>query len=402
MDLDPQALQQQLVIVQHALTAAQTRLASLEATHDSPVHINAEAALEQSEQRYRQLIETTHDGIWTIDLEGLTTFVNTTMASLLGYTREEMIGLSIYAFLEPNGYRTITAMWDSIGTLGIYKTEWHMRCKNEQRRWMLAHLSPMVNSSGRVIGALGMIRDITLPKEQEEALAHRERDLDTLLYITSHDLREPLRAIQSFAQIIDERYRDRLDSKGQDFLKRIIRAGQRMDRLMDGILQLSRAQRQITPREHLNAEVLIHDALSQLHTNIVATNAILVVNTPLPTLFVDHTWAVQAIYHLIANALKFTQPNQAPQIEIDAYIPPVGATKGAGIVVRDRGTGLSSEHTTRIFGLFQRAVGREIDGTGTGLAIVQAVADRHGGRVWAQPRAGGGAEFFLTFGLEQH
>jgi signal transduction histidine kinase len=104
------------------------------------------------------------------------------------------------------------------------------------------------------------------------------------------------------------------------------------------------------------------------------------------------------VYNLVANALKFTRPNEPPEIEIAPYHANGTAPAEVGLVVRDRGSGVAPEHAERIFQLFQRAVGREVEGTGAGLAIVRQVAERHGGRAWVQPREGGGAEFILTFG----
>ncbi|MEE9143238.1 MAG: ATP-binding protein, partial [Candidatus Binatia bacterium] len=102
-------------------------------------------------------------------------------------------------------------------------------------------------------------------------------------------------------------------------------------------------------------------------------------------------------YNLVANALKFTRKGEVPELEIGPYQPNGEDPKVDGIVVRDRGPGLAPEHSERIFQLFQRGVGREIEGTGAGLAIVRQIAERHGGRAWTQPRQGGGSEFIITF-----
>jgi signal transduction histidine kinase len=112
------------------------------------------------------------------------------------------------------------------------------------------------------------------------------------------------------------------------------------------------------------------------------------------------TWATHGVYNLITNALKFRRDGEAPEVEIASYHPTVEDGSEVGIVVRDYGPGVPPEHAERIFQLFQRAVGREVEGTGAGLAIVRQVAERHGGRAWVQAREGGGAEFVLTFGAK--
>jgi signal transduction histidine kinase len=118
------------------------------------------------------------------------------------------------------------------------------------------------------------------------------------------------------------------------------------------------------------------------------------VATDLPRLVAERTWATQAVYNLIANTLKFTREGEAPDIEVARF----ERDGEVGIVVRDRGPGVAPEHAGRIFQLFQRAVGREVEGTGAGLAIVKQVAERHGGKAWVEPRNGGGSEFMITFG----
>jgi signal transduction histidine kinase len=229
-------------------------------------------------------------------------------------------------------------------------------------------------------------------------IAAKNRDLETLLYVTSHDLREPLRAIENFSRIVNDRYGERLDDKGQDFLRRIISGAQRLNRLLDDILTLSRSQRIGAPSEEVDGESIVSEALKRLEGKINASGARVHVAKDFHGLRVDKTWATQAIYNLIANALKFTREGAAPDVEIAPYRPEGPGRDAIGIVVRDRGPGIAPEHRERIFQLFQRAVGREVEGTGAGLAIVRQIAERHGGSAWVEPRQGGGSEFIITFG----
>jgi signal transduction histidine kinase len=122
------------------------------------------------------------------------------------------------------------------------------------------------------------------------------------------------------------------------------------------------------------------------------------VDQDLPTVLADRSWTVQAVLNLVSNALKFTSPGAAPDISIRRFDANGSESNLEGIIVADRGPGIPSEHAERVFDLFQRAVGREIEGTGAGLSIVRRIAERHGGQVWYKPREGGGAEFWLGFG----
>lgn len=244
----------------------------------------------------------------------------------------------------------------------------------------------------------GLEREIAERGRARAEIAAKNRDLETLLYVTSHDLREPLRAIENFSRIVYERYKDGLDEKGQDFLRRVIQGAQRLNRLLDDILTLSRSQRMEAPSEEIEGETIVLEALRRLEGKISATNAQIRVAKDFQGIRVDKTWATQALYNLIANALKFTRDGEPPDVEIAPYKPDGSARDVIGIAVRDRGPGVAPEHAERIFQLFQRAVGRDVEGTGAGLAIVEQIAARHGGHAWVNPREGGGSEFIITFG----
>jgi len=239
--------------------------------------------------------------------------------------------------------------------------------------------------------------EVKIRQKAETEIEAKNKDLQTLLYVTSHDLREPLRAILSFSKMVKDRYTDKLDEKGQDLLGRIARAAERMDVLILNVLTLSRARQMPVPTERIPAESLIEEVLAIMHSKIVATNATVHVEPGLPELRTDRFWGLQSLQNLIGNALKFTRKGTSPEIEIGAARFEEEGRTEIGLIVRDRGLGVPPEHAERIFGLFQRGVGREIEGTGAGLAIVRQIAERHGGRAWVQPRPGGGSEFVVTF-----
>jgi PAS domain S-box-containing protein len=320
---------------------------------------------------------------------------------LYGYAASEALGQTSYQLLHtifPSPLPEIRAVLEATGE---WTGEVHHRAKDGQdllveSRWGL------LKSNGRHL-VLETNRDITQRRRFEETILKKNKDLETLLYVTSHDLKEPLRAIESFSVLIQERYADRLDEKGQDFLRRIVRATQRLDQLLTDILNLSRAQRMEPPTEDIESELLVQQVLRRLESRVKETRANITIHSPLPRLRVNTTWAIQGIYNLITNALKFVHSGQSPEIEIASCT--VTDAKGltyVGLVIRDRGPGVAQEHHERIFDLFKRAVGREVEGTGAGLAIVRQVAERHGGRAWIASREGGGSEFFITFGVTAH
>lgn len=229
--------------------------------------------------------------------------------------------------------------------------------------------------------------------DRTEELALANRDLETLLHVAAHDLKEPLNAIAGYTRIIDEKHVERFDAKGRDLLRRIENCSGRMRQLLEGLLVLTRAQNIEVPGNISSMEDVVREALHRFEDKIRATGASIQVAKPLPSIRIHGTWAVEAVANLISNALKFPLPGRSPEIEIGAYEGP----EGVGIAVRDRGPGVPPEMGERIFRLFQRGVGREVEGTGAGLAIVRQIAERHGGKAWVRTRDGGGSEFIATF-----
>ena len=232
-----------------------------------------------------------------------------------------------------------------------------------------------------------------LIEQRGRDLVQLNRNMEMMLYVVSHDLKEPLRTIQSFSQIVNSRYADRLDHKGQDYLRRVARGSERMRELLDDVVQLLRAQRIALPDTALPGEDIVLAVLERLENRIEETCATVEVAPDLPDLHVQRTWGIAAVQNLVDNALKYVEDGAPPMVEIAPYRGP----EGVGLVVLDRGPGVAPEHVDKLFQLFQRGVGREIPGTGAGLAIVRQIARRHGGDAWVRPREGGGAAFYITF-----
>lgn len=374
----------------------------------------------RSELENRERVEGERDSFFSMSLDllciagfdGYFKRLNPAWERALGFTIEQLLAEPYMSFVHPDDREaTIAEAKDIHSGADVISFENRYRCKDGSYRWLLWTVKPSLEQ--KIIYAAA--RDITERKRAEEALRrahnelemrvqertaelqHRNRDLETLLYVTSHDLREPLRAIENFSRLVHDRYAGSLEEKGRDFLRRVVRGAQRMDRLMTDLLTLSRIQRMELPTEDVEGTSLVEEALRQLEEKIKETGARVRVTNDLPRLRVNRTWATQGISNLIANALKFRRDGEVPDIEIAPYHPKGEESREVGLIVRDRGPGVAPEHAERIFQLFQRAVGREIEGTGAGLAIVRQVAERHGGRAWVQPREGGGSEFILTF-----
>lgn len=355
-------------------------------------------ARKQTDAALRQkslLIELSHEPIFSWTVQGGIIEWNRGCEHLYGFTRNEALGRHCHDLLRtvfPESLETIMAQ---VTRTGEWTGELLQRTKDDREVMVESRWGSLQQDGWHIV--LETNRDITERKKAETILIKKNKDLETLLYVTSHDLKEPLRAIEGFSELVLQRYADRLDARGADYLRRVVRATQRLDRLLSDILELSRAQRMLPAMEEVEAELLVKEALNRLDTRIRETGAAIRIISPLPRLRVNRTWATQGLYNLLANALKFTRDGLAPDIEIASYEGPEPGPAFPGVVVKDRGPGVSTRHADRIFQLFQRAVGREVEGTGAGLAIVRQVAERHGGQAWVRPRVGGGSEFVITF-----
>jgi len=363
----------------------------------------AEEQVRESMTRKRAIFDSALDCIVIIDQQGNIVDFNRSAERTFGHRREAVLGQNMDELLFPQHLRERSRenreRYESAHEEGslIGKRLETAAMRKSGQTFDVEMAMQAIPMGGKTMFAV-FLHDITERKRAQEELAAKNKDLETLLYVTSHDLREPLRAIESFSRLVHDRYAGKLDDKGQDFLQRIIDGTKRLDRLIEDVLTLSRAQRTHEPIDHLAAADLVAEALKQLEGKIATTQARIHVASDLPTLKVDRRWARQAVYNLVANALKFTKSGEHPEIEIAAYTPRADEPKGVGLEVRDRGLGVDPADAERIFGLFQRAVGNEIEGTGAGLAIVRQVAVRHGGNAWVRRRDGGGSEFVLNFG----
>jgi DNA-binding response OmpR family regulator len=228
---------------------------------------------------------------------------------------------------------------------------------------------------------------------QAAELAALNRELGTFAYSVSHDLRQPLRAVDGFSRVLVERYAGVLDAGGRDYLERVRGAARRMGALIDGLLVLSRVTRAELAREPVALDALAGEVVAQLRAATPA-RAVEVAITPGLRTAADRRLTASLLENLLGNAWKFTAGRNPAHIA-------VGATPEGAWFVRDDGVGFDMAYADKLFGPFQRLHSpREFEGTGIGLATAQRIVHRHGGRIWAQSTPGAGATFFFTLAPE--
>lgn len=231
-----------------------------------------------------------------------------------------------------------------------------------------------------------------LVAERTAELQHANRELESFSYSVSHDLRAPLRSIDGFSQALLEDYADKLPAKAQDYLKRIRDSAQRMGELIDDLLQLSRVSRAELRRERVDLSALARLVIADLSRVEPERQIEVSVREPIIA-HADARLIRVVLENLIGNSWKFTRKVASPRIEIQT-------TEEDGktvYCVRDNGAGFDMAYVDRLFGAFQRLhTERDFPGTGIGLATVQRIVHRHGGRVWAEGVVGQGATFYFT------
>jgi light-regulated signal transduction histidine kinase (bacteriophytochrome) len=229
-------------------------------------------------------------------------------------------------------------------------------------------------------------------QQRTTALEAANRELEAFNYSVAHDLRAPLRGIDSFSQLLIERYSQRLDQEGLGYLNRVRAAASRMSQLIDALLSLAQVGRSDMQPLDLDLSQLVQSVTSELAAANPDRNVPMVI-APGMRAYADPRLLRIVVANLLENAWKFTARRQRPAVEVG----PVQNTALPTYYVRDNGAGFDPTYASRLFGAFQRLhPDREFPGTGIGLAIVQRVIARHGGRVWADSRPDQGATFYFT------
>ncbi len=373
--------------------------------------------LHEREEEIWLLLESTEEGIYGIDIEGRCTICNSAAARLLGYNdRDEILGKSMHDLIRhsrPDGtpYPSAERLAVRVSQEGEYErvdSEVFWR-KDGSSFPVEYHVSPM-SRDGEIIGSVITFVDITernlaaetLRKAHDDleqrvktrtaALARSNADLEKFAYVASHDLREPLRMVTSYLQLLDRKYESGLDDDAREYINFAVNGAKRMDSLIRDLLQYSRVESHGEDLRLLDSEEILEEALDNLQAAIEETSA-MVTFDDMPGVRADHSQLMRLFQNLIGNAIKYQVPDVIPKIHVDAEVSDDRVT----FSVRDNGIGIAPEFFERVFVIFQRLHGREeYSGTGIGLAVCKRIVERHGGRMWVESELGKGSTFFFT------
>lgn len=264
-------------------------------------------------------------------------------------------------------------------------------------RWVLVRERTL--SGGR---KLQLHADITLLKRRELDLRRSNTDLEQFAYVASHDLQEPLRMVTGYLQLLERRYRDKLDDSAREFIAIAVDGAKRMQQLILDLLTFSRISTRGRPYAPTDMEQALADVLSSLEI-IIQEHAATISHQPLPTVRADPAQMRMLLQNLVVNAVRFHRPDERPQVNIaterldNAHRAPLdGLLSGWVFSVRDNGIGIDPRFFERIFVIFQRLHTREeYPGTGIGLAVCKKIVERHGGRIWVESASDRGACFYF-------
>ncbi|AFZ67324.1 PAS domain S-box protein [Deinococcus peraridilitoris] len=381
------------------------KLGAVVAMHDITETRAAHAELERVSAFNHLLLDSVGEGIFGVDMQGLTTFANPAAERMIGYSREELLGQSQHALIhhtkasDEHYPSSECPIYCSRLDGAVRRVDDEVFWRKDGTSFPVEYIStPLRNARGEIEGAVVTFRDITERKRSEEKLRQANEELrrsnaelEQFAYVASHDLQEPLRTVASFTELLARRYQGRLDEHADTYITHVTQGVQRMKRLIEDLLSFSRLN--ATPqRSTVRVTEALNAARAQLALAIRETGALITHDT-LPSLSGDAGQLTQLFQNLIGNALKFRRADVTPQIHIGAV------REGAmwHFTVRDNGIGIEQPYFERIFVIFQRLHLREkFDGTGIGLAICRKIVEHHGGRIWVESTVGEGSVFHFT------
>lgn len=386
------------------------------AARDVTERNRAEQAWKQSEERYRSLVTATAQIVWTTDPSGKVVSDMPLWRAFTGMTLAQIMGGGWIESLHPDDRVPTAEIWaKAVRERSLYDTEYRIRRHDGEYRYFAVRGVPLREEDGSIREWIGTCTDVTERKQAQHSLEtlneHLEtrvaqrteqlqaavQELEAFTYSVSHDLRAPLRHISGFSKILTEDFAPTLPAEAQRLVQRIEEGTRRMGLLVDDLLNLGRVGRHEVRLQVTGLDSIIKDVLADLQPECETRKVRWEVGR-MPYVECDPALMKQVFQNLLSNALKFTRPRPEAVIE-------VGQTDQEGVAVvfvRDNGVGFSMKYAEKLFGVFQRLHRSEdFEGTGVGLATVQRIIQKHGGRIWAEAELDKGATFYFTLGSSE-
>lgn len=345
---------------------------------------------------HRHFFERSLEMFATIGFDGYLKVVNPAFEKVLGYSSLELTARPYLDFVHPDDIDPTSTKAIRLAN-GMDTTEFEnrLRCKDGSYRWI--RWSAAVGPTDQLVYCVAW--DVTERGAQDDMvdkliseLQCSNADLGQFAYVASHDLSEPLRMVSSYVQLLPDRYAGQLDADADEFIGYAVDGAARMKALIDDLLAYSRSGRVAPVQRLVQCEAVLRDVMTDLSGVVAETGASIVIGK-LPVLVSDPGLLAQVFQNLLANALKFTEEGDPPEVAVSALR--VGDMWQFS--VRDNGIGIAEAHRERIFLMFKRLHGRSAyPGTGIGLALCEKVVSRLGGRMWVESEVGLGSTFHFS------
>jgi len=369
---------------------------------DITEHKQEEEEIRRAAQEWKTTFASITDMVSIHDKDGKLLRVNKAFANAFGTEPEEFIGKACYEVVHGT-----KKPWPECPMKQMLETKKPVVAEFFEPRlgiYLEVSGSPILNEEGEFVAFVHVTKDITERKRMEEelkqTLAELERsnaELEEFAYVASHDLQEPLRMVASYLQLIERRYKNRLDKDADEFIAFAVDGATRMQKMINKVLLYSRIGKQSKPLRPIDCEDILDQVVANLATSI-QESGVIVTRDPLPTVMANDALLIELLQNLIGNAVKFCG-KKLPGVHVKAE------KKGSDWVfsVRDNGIGVDPRHAERIFQIFQRLHGRnKYPGTGIGLAVCKKIVERFGGRIWVESETGKGSTFYFTIPIEEN
>lgn len=360
--------------------------------------VTARRRAEEAGRLLASIVASSEDAIISKDLDGVITSWNQGAERIFGYSASEMIGRPISTIVPPDRLDEMVRILERIRRGERIEQFDSVRAKKNGELVNVAlTISPIYDSTGRIVGASKIARDVTSRKRDEDQLrelntnlGRANADLERFAFAASHDLQEPLRMITTFAQFLANTTPGPPHKDAPLFIQNIIDGTDRMRELLADLLTYTEIAERQEPVEPVDLNLVIDTVLKNLQLAIDETCAVITTD-PMPILSANKAHWISLFQNLIGNALKY-RGQEPPRIHVS-----VQETEGEfRFTVADNGMGIDPEYHESIFGIFKRLHGKKIPGTGIGLAICQRIVERYGGRIWVESEPGRGANFVFT------